>query len=114
MNGSLGGTKRIMTPLPKICLAVSATGFAAGSFIDFGGFNVVPAVTVVLPLGAVFFGMFMIARMMEKEVAKFDEEAAVKRQWMQSHIAASTPAHKREPGFVQDRTASKPVSVPAA
>ena len=51
-------------------------GFAAGSIIDFGGFSVIPALTAVLPLGAVFFGLFLISLMLETEMAKFDAEEA--------------------------------------
>src|SRR5476651_2277908 len=67
---------QFMTILSKTLLAVSVMGFTAGGIIDFGGFSVIPAVTVALPLGAVFFGLFIISLMMEKEMAKFDEEEA--------------------------------------
>jgi hypothetical protein len=67
-----------MTTLPKILLTASVTGFTAGSIIDFGGFNLNPAWTMVLPLGAVFFGLFLISFMLEKEMAKFDRENAEK------------------------------------
>lgn len=56
------------------------TGFVAGGIIDFGGFNLNPASSVVLPLGAVFFGLFMIWNMMAKEMTAFDAEKAVKPQ----------------------------------
>ena len=101
-----------MTILSKICLAVSAAGFTAGGIIDFGGFNVIPAATAALPLGAVFFGMFMIALMMEKEMAKFDEETAGKLQLVESGPSAA-PARKNQPEFVQGRAIFKPVPAPA-
>lgn len=100
-----------MTTLPKICLALSAAGFAAGGIIDFSGFNVVPAVTAVLPLGAVFFGMFIITLMMEKEMAIFDDETARKQQLIKRDPVVT--AGKDRPAFVRSRTASKPVAVPA-
>ena len=78
MNDSLSGIERIMTTLSKTLLAVSAAGFAAGSLIDFGGFSVNPSLTVALPVGAVFFGLFLISFMLEKEMAKFGEEEAGK------------------------------------
>ena len=65
-----------MTTLPKISLAASAAGFVAGSIIDFGGFAVTPALMLVLPLAAVFFGLFLISFMLEKEMAQFDAEQA--------------------------------------
>jgi hypothetical protein len=87
-----------MTRLPKTLLAVAAAGLAAGGLIDFGGFNVVPAVTVVLPLGAVFFGMFMIALMLEQAMAEFAAETAEKMQ---------RPAAAPAPEFVRRRAVSK-------
>jgi hypothetical protein len=67
-----------MTSITKTLLTVSMTGFVAGSLIDFGGFNLNPAWTMVLPLGAVFFGLFLISFMLQKEMAEFDARAAEK------------------------------------
>ncbi len=103
-----------MTTLPKICLAVSAAGFAAGGFIDFGGFNVVPALTVLLPLGAVFFGMFMITCMMEKEMEKFDEETAGKLRLIECSSVTPAPPQKRRTEFARGHSVSKSVPTTAA
>ncbi len=83
-----------MTTFAKTLLAISVTGFTVGGLIDFGGFNVIPAVTVVLPLGAVFFGMFGISVMMEKEMAAYDQEVARNSQLTGS--PAVKPAQKGE------------------
>jgi hypothetical protein len=93
----------VMTTLSKTFLAISLTGFTAGSIIDFGGFNVIPALTVALPLGAVFFGLFLISFMLEKEMAKFDEEESMKLQLIQSNPVASAPKQKRatQPNIIQ-------------
>ena len=81
-------------------------GFAVGGIIDFGGFSVISELTVVLPLGAVFLGLFMISFMMEKEMAGFDEEEAGKLQLIRC-AAAPPPARKYEHEFVQAQTISK-------
>jgi hypothetical protein len=96
-----------MTTLPKICLAISAAGFVTGGIIDFGGFNLISAVTVLLPLGAVFFGMFMIALIMEKEMAKFDEETAGKLQLIELDSTVSASERQHQPGFDRDRRVSQ-------
>jgi hypothetical protein len=69
-----------MTTLSKTILATSVTGLVAGAVIDYSGFRVTAAWVVVLPLGAIFYGMFLISFMMEKEVAKFDEDEAKELQ----------------------------------
>jgi hypothetical protein len=67
-----------MTTLSKTLLAVSVTGLVVGSIIDFGGFNLNPSWTVAFPVGVVLFGLFLFSFMLEKEMAKFDEEEAGK------------------------------------
>jgi len=83
-----------MTTLSKTLLALSVTGFVAGSVIDFGGFNLNPSWTVALPLGAVSFGLFLISFMLEKEMTGFDEEEAKKWQLPQRNIPAPAPKQK--------------------
>ncbi len=84
-----------MTTLSKSLLVVSTTGFVAGIIIDSGGFNLNPSWTLALPMGAIFYGLFLISFMLEKEVAKFDEEEAGKLQSVQHAPAA--PAQKLKP-----------------
>jgi hypothetical protein len=84
-----------MTTLSKTLLAVSVTGLVAGSVIDFGGFNLNPAWTVALPFGAISYGLFLVSFMLEKEVAKFDEDEANELQLIKdSH---PPPAPKQKP-----------------
>jgi hypothetical protein len=66
-----------MTTLSRTILAASVTGLVAGGIIDYRGVHLDAAWAVVLPFGAIFYGMFLISFMMEKEVAKFDEDEAI-------------------------------------
>lgn len=87
-----------MTKPSKILLSVSMTGFVAGSIIDFGGFNFGPSWAAVLPLGAIAFGLFLIVFMLEKEMAKFDEEEAKKLRL----VSSPAPARRKpEDEFIQ-------------
>jgi len=96
-----------MTTLSKTLLAASVAGFAAGSIIDFGGFSVISELTAVLPLGAVFSGLFMISFMMEKEMAGFDEEEAGKLQLIRCRANTTATARRSEHEFVQTQTISQ-------
>lgn len=70
-----------MTILSKTLLAVAIVGLTGGSFIASYGDNARPmALAVVLPLGAVAFGMFLIVFALQKEVAVYDREQAMKEQ----------------------------------
>jgi hypothetical protein len=83
-----------MTTLSKTLLAVSVTGLVAGSVIDFGGFNLNPAWMVALPFGAIFYGLFLISFILEKEVAQFDEEEAEQLRLIQRSYHAPAPKQK--------------------
>jgi hypothetical protein len=77
-NDSFKRARHIMTTLPKTLLAISVTGLATGCIINFGGLELDSWLPIVLPLGAVAFGAFLIFLMLEKEMANFDEEQAKK------------------------------------
>jgi hypothetical protein len=72
-----------MTNPSKTLLAITVTGLVGGSIIDFGRFNLNPAWTVVLPVGAIAYGLFLISFMLEKELAKFDADEAKELQLIQ-------------------------------
>lgn len=84
-----------MTTLSKILLAVTITGLASGSIIDFSGYNLNSAWTVALPFGAIAYGLFLISFMLEKEVAKFDKDEAQELQLIKGRHAP--PALKQKP-----------------
>ena len=65
-----------MTKLPKFFLTISLASFALGAIVCLGDFNVHPSWAVALPTGAIFFGLFLIAYILQGEVAKYDEEVA--------------------------------------
>ncbi|MEY2430065.1 MAG: hypothetical protein QOJ40_2950 [Verrucomicrobiota bacterium] len=69
-----------MTKLPKFFLAISLAAFAVGAVVCFGNLSVHPSWAVAFPAGAIFFGLFLNAYMLQVEVARFDEEEAKKRQ----------------------------------
>ena len=67
-----------MTTLSKTFLTIAIVGLTAGTIVAACGDNVSPTLTVVLPFGAIAFGLFLIAFILEKEVAIYDQEQAAK------------------------------------
>jgi hypothetical protein len=59
-------------------LAISLIVSVTGDILDFGRFKINSSLAMTLPMGAVFFGMFLISFMMEMEMAKFDQENVLK------------------------------------
>ena len=97
-----------MTILTKIFLWLSVLGIAAGCAVDFSSMNLSPMLTVFLPLGAVFFGLFLISLMLEKEMAAFDEQEKAKMQLVEAKSAAPVPQRlmtsHRGQGQLKERT----------
>ncbi len=71
-----------MSHLTKNLLIVSLLALGVGLALTIGVFHVAPPVAfyVLLPLGAVFFGLYMIFRTLENEARAFDAE---QRKWPQ-------------------------------
>jgi hypothetical protein len=84
-----------MTKLTKLFLALSLVGFAIGGVIDFSSAPLDPKWTVLMPLGAVFFGLFLVSLMLEKEMAAFNREETEKLQLVRQEAPASArqPSH---------------------
>ena len=78
-----------MTRLTKTYLTIALACFASGMLFMTGAINVVdtPWLYVALPAGAIFFGLFLIWHMLEKEVASFDAERG-------EHGPVSTPERR--------------------
>src|SRR5258708_18314443 len=67
-----------MKCLPKILLALAAPTLTMGAIVSFSGLKFGPEWTFALPAGMIFLGLFIIAWMMQGEVAKFDAEERAK------------------------------------
>lgn len=78
-----------MTTLSKLLLTVAIFGLAAGSIVASRGVGGHPTLAVLMPMGAIAFGLFLIVFILEKEVAMYDQEQAQKMQWLQ----ATAPNH---------------------
>jgi hypothetical protein len=78
-----------MTKTTKILLAISLSGFALGSSGLLWGFGV--------PVGAIFLGCFMVFKLLEKEVALYDEEQKLRE------VEATRPSQ-----YVQNPQSAKP------
>jgi len=69
-----------MTGTTKLLFGLAVVGLILGLALNSGivsNFNS-DFVYTVLPLGAVFFGLFLIAKVLEKETRAYDEEQKAK------------------------------------
>jgi hypothetical protein len=71
--------------MTKVLLGVAVTTLILGFVLNAGWVGSLPwdALYAILPLGAVFFGLFLIAKMLEKETQAYDLE--------HKHCAGATP-----------------------
>jgi Na+-transporting methylmalonyl-CoA/oxaloacetate decarboxylase beta subunit len=80
-----------MTTLTRTFLAAAIIGFIVGAVVDFSNLTSNPAWTVVMPLGAVFLGLFLISLMLQKEMAGFDQEEATKLELVAREATLPSP-----------------------
>jgi hypothetical protein len=68
-----------MSKMTKALLVLSLVGLVSGFAFVSGVVNVGEAVGLyaALPMGAIFFGLFLISKLLEKEVAIYDAELSV-------------------------------------
>jgi hypothetical protein len=78
-----------MTKTTKTLLTLSLTAFAFGCTNLLGGIGA--------PVGAIFFGLFLIFRIMEKEMALFDQEQALRLAFAESYKVSSTKRSEKAP-----------------
>lgn len=83
-----------MTKLPKTLLAISSTAFVIGLAVTIGNYDLPTAWTVAMPVSAIFFGGFLVTRILQDEMAKFDEDrrAQLQRINRESPATAVRPA----------------------
>ena len=110
VNESSTEAKLIMTRIPKVLLAVSLTAFAVVSVVAFGNPEIPLGWTVAIPVGAVFFGLFLLTFLLQQEVARFDEEERARLELADRYAArpadaaaidVSTPAANLSPAHQQ-------------
>jgi hypothetical protein len=89
-----------MTKLPKILLTVSLSSFAVGFFGVCGGPNIPLFLSVGMPVGAIFLGLFIVTLAFDKEMTRFDLEERLR---LESARIASKPvaATSRQKGPVE-------------
>ena len=84
----------LMTTTTKTLLLLAFAGLGSGLALDSGLVDATNAsdLFVFLPLGAVFFGLFLLSKLLEKETAAFDRER-------EAALAAADAAAVRTPAL---------------
>ncbi|MEY2430060.1 MAG: hypothetical protein QOJ40_2945 [Verrucomicrobiota bacterium] len=100
-----------MKKLPKFFLTVCLTALATGAVVCFSNINAHPSWAVAFPIGAIFYGLFLSAYMLQDEVERFDEEEAKKRRLAMMGRAAPTTRQGGKP--LSDKVARRFVNAHA-
>jgi hypothetical protein len=77
-----------MKRLPKLFLIISMAGFGAGAFATLSGADLPPAWAAGMPFGAIFLGLFLIALILQNEMAKFDQDEKQRREVANRHSSS--------------------------
>jgi hypothetical protein len=96
-----------MTKATKSLLTASIVFVLPGSLFTSGLVNVenLPALYVLLPTGVVFLGLALLSKVLEKEMAHYDQEHAGLATPAPGPTAGTAPAH---PGQYPGATGSQP------
>ena len=78
-----------MKKTTKTLLTISLTAFALGCSNVLGGIGI--------PVGAIFFGLFLIFRILEKEMALFDKEQEIRLALAESYKGSATKSSEKAP-----------------
>ena len=83
----------------KLLLTLTGITFPAGLLLFTGIINVdaIPALHVVFPIGAILFGMFLIAFALEKQVAAFDAEQRAREHSVTAESAPEPDRNRNSP-----------------
>jgi hypothetical protein len=82
-----------MNKLSKRLLAISLTAFFVG-FVSVCGGDLIPvSLSVGMPTGAIFLGLFLVAYILQGEMAKFDAEEQSRLALAQRY--AEAPSERR-------------------
>ncbi len=94
-----------MSRLSKIMLALMIANFAAAGLFLTGLVNVsnVSVLYVTFPAAATFYGLFLIAHVLEKEVAAYDAEHH------RSSADAKTPDHHESAEYLHGHESHEPI-----
>lgn len=89
-----------MSRLTKILLALTVINFVPGGLFVSGivGVGKFPGLYATFPVGAALYGLFLISRMLEQEVAAYDAEqrAHAEHPAPDNHSESFEPLHGHE------------------
>jgi len=85
-----------MSASPKSLLALALTGLIGGVFVASSQRNLPLALEVVMPLGAIFTGLFLVSLLLKNEVVKFNDDERLKNEAAKRYRSSTfEPPEKR-------------------
>jgi len=77
-------------------MVLALTGLVGGIFVASSDRNLPLALEIVMPLGAIFTGLFLVSLMLRGEAAKFDEDQRLKNEAIKRYqLPAIEPPKKQ-------------------
>jgi TctA family transporter len=99
-----------MRASPKSLLALALIGLAGGVFIASSHRNLPLALEVVMPLGAIFTGLFLVSLLLKNEVIKFNDDERLKSEAIKRYRSSVfDPPEKHT-----EETSNAPVTIKVA
>ena len=87
-----------MKASPKKLLVLELTGLVGGVFVASSRRNLHLALEIVMPLGAIFTGLFLVSLLLKKEVVKFNDDERLKNEAINRYRSSflATPKKRKK------------------
>jgi hypothetical protein len=96
-----------MRASPKSLLALALIGLVGGVFVASSHRNLPLALEVVMPLGAIFTGLFLVSLLLKNEVVKFNDDERLKNEAIKRYRSSVFDP----PGKHTEETFNAPVTI---
>jgi hypothetical protein len=80
----------------KYLLILALLGLVGGVFVASSDMNLPLALEVVMPLGAIFTGLFLVSLLLKKEVVKFNEDERLKNEAIKLYQSSLSSLPKKD------------------
>ena len=103
-----------MKASPKWLLVLALSGLVGGVLVASSHRDLPLALDVVMPLGAIFTGLFLVSLLLKKEAAKFNEDERSKIEAIKLYQSSNSPKTPGEDTSVTPRVPKAAEQTPQA
>jgi len=101
-----------MSASPKLLLPLALTGMVGGVLVASSQRNLPLALDVLMPLGAIFTGLFLVSLLLKKEVVKFNDDERLRNEVVKRYRSSFIGAPEKRKEEASDVPVTSKVAEP--